>query len=134
MQRFLRVLSVCVGISLVLTLVYIFIWNGGSFDGILWRVALPVIGAMVLAIVSAIALLIYEPHKGWQRLTLILALFGGVLLSLLIYFLLGVSTFNFRFDEFRTLYALVFPLIVFVMIGGRKAVLWIKDGFERSEA
>lgn len=134
MQRFIRVFSACVGISLLLALVYIFIWNGGSFDGIIWKIAIPFVGACMLAPVSAIALLIYEPHRGWQRLTLILSLVLGMALNLLVYYLMTPPGGSFQFRDFSLLYPEMISLIVFVMIGGRRAVLWIKAGFDRSEA
>jgi hypothetical protein len=131
MQRFLRVFSVCICLSLVMALIGIFIWIG-SFEGIIWHVAIPVVGVCMLAPVSAIALLIYEPHRGWQRLTLILALILGVTLSFLVLWVLTHSGGSYEFKDFIRTYPIMFSLIVFLLIGSRKATLWIKDGFSKS--
>jgi uncharacterized membrane protein len=115
-----------------MALIYIFILNEGSFEGIIWNVAIPFVGVCILAPVSAIALLIYEPHRGWQRLTLILALILGVTLSFFVLWVLTPSGGSFQFKDFMRMYPIMFSLIVFLMIGSRKATLWIKDGFSKS--
>jgi hypothetical protein len=132
MQRFLRVFSVCIGLSLAMALIYILTLNNGSFEGIIWHVAMPFVGVCMLAPVSAIALLIYEPHRGWRRLTLILALALGMALNILVYYLLAPSGGSFQFRGFSLMYPEMVSLIVFLMIGSRRATLWIKDGFSKS--
>jgi uncharacterized membrane protein len=114
-----------------MALIGIFIWIG-SFEGIIWHVAIPVVGVCMLVPVSAIALLIYEPHRGWQRLTLILALILGVTLSFLVLWVLTPSGGSYEFKDFIRTYPIMFSSIVFLMIGSRKATLWIKDGFSKS--
>ena len=130
MQRFLRVFSVCVGISLTMALIGIFMWSG-TFEGINWYV-ISFVGLYMLAPVSAIALLLYEPHRGWQRLTLIIALASGMALNILVYYLLAPSGGSFQFRDFSLMYPEMVSLIVFLMIGSRRATLWIKDGFSKS--
>ena len=122
----------CICISLAMALIYIFILNNGSFEGIILHAAIPFVGICMLAPVSAIALLIYESHRGWQRLTFVLSLVLGMALNILVYYFLAPSGGSFQFRDFSLMYPEMVSLIVFLMIGSRRATLWIKDGFSKS--
>jgi hypothetical protein len=67
-------------------------------------------------------------------MTLILSLGLGVLLSILVLWMLTASGGSFQFKDFIRTYPIMFSLIVFLMIGSRKATLWIKDGFSKSDS
>ena len=113
-----------------MALIGIFMWSG-TFEGINWHV-ISFVGLYMLAPVSAIAVLIHEPHRGWQRLTFILSLVLGMVLNIVVYNFLAPPGGSFQYRDFSLVYPVMVSLIVFLMIGGRRATLWIKDGFSKS--
>lgn len=139
-MQFIKTISACLAASFAVVLIVVAwsLWTlGDANTGIGFHLggAYP-FGFIYFPAFCSIALLIYEPHKGWKRLTLILGVAGSVLLVYPFSYLMSSpyqSLHSFSLGIAILLMPIIFSLIVFSLIGGKKAILWIKDGFAKSD-
>lgn len=134
MLKIIKVFAVCLAISALIA-AGVIASTYSPENTLLWHLeGLPLFTLVVLPLVSSIALLIYEPHPGWKRLSLILAIVLCIPLSYIWgKFLLAYPSPKTSLTEILIGCVFTFPLVVILMIVGKASVFWIKDGFARAK-
>lgn len=132
-MRLFKIITFCVVAAVLIATIFVLSIYDSSHD-VWWHLdGIKSFTLLALPSTCAVALLICESHKGWKRLTLIVALvIGTTLTHPITSFLSRPYVSPFTIKEFVLMSPLVFSAVVFLMIGGRRAVLWVKDGFAKS--